>query len=141
MQREITYGQALNEALAEEMNRDSSVFIIGEDIRGRPALWGGKPLDVTFDKRVINTPISEACFVGAGLGAALTGMRPIVQLMFVDLSLLAMDQIINQVAKCRYMSAGQSKVPLVIIAPEGASGGSAAHHSKVLKDCSFIFRD
>ena len=123
MQKEITFSQALHDAIAEEMARDPTIFTMGEDIRGRPALWGSKPLDELFDKRVINTPISEAFLAGGGVGAALTGMRPIVEIMFVDLTTLAMDQIINQIAKCRYMSGGQSKVPLVLMAPEGASGG------------------
>lgn len=133
MERNITYAQAINEAIAEEMNRDPRVFLMGEDLRGRPSLWKGKPLDELFGDRVINTPISEPGFVGAGLGAALTGMRPIIQLMFVDLAFVAMDQIVNQVAKCRYMSGGQSKVPLVIMAPEGASGMAGAQHSQSLE--------
>lgn len=131
--RGITYAQALNDAMSEEMDRDPTVFTIGEDIRGRTTLWGGKPLDELFDRRIINTPISEAGIIGVGLGAALTGMRPIAQLMFVDLAFLAMDQIANQVAKCRYMSGGQVKVPLTILIPQGASGGSAAHHSQSLE--------
>jgi pyruvate/2-oxoglutarate/acetoin dehydrogenase E1 component len=133
MERNITYAQAINEAIAEEMSRDPWIFLMGEDLRGRPSLWKDKPLDELFGDRVINTPISEPGFVGAGLGAALTGMRPIIQLMFVDLAFVAMDQIVNQVAKCRYMSGGQSKVPLVIMAPEGASGMAAAQHSQSLE--------
>lgn len=130
MQREITYTLAINEAIVEEMKRDPTVFTMGEDIRNRGSRWGATPLEELFDDRVLNTPISESGFVGAGLGAALTGLRPIVQIMFVDLTLVAMDQIANQVAKCRYMSGGQSKVPLVIMTPQGASGMAAAQHSQ-----------
>jgi pyruvate dehydrogenase E1 component beta subunit len=133
MPREITYGQAINEAMAEEMQRDPRVFTMGEDIRSRRIRWEGRSLDEQFPDRVLNTPISEPGFVGAGLGAALTGMRPIIQIMFADLSFTAMDQIANQVAKSRYMSGGQSKVPLVILIPQGASGRSAAQHSQSLE--------
>jgi pyruvate/2-oxoglutarate/acetoin dehydrogenase E1 component len=132
MQREITCDQAINEAIGEEMKRNSMVFLMGEDLYGNPN-FGGKPLDLSLQKRVLNTPISEPGFVGAGLGAALTGMRPIVKLMFVDFSLMALDQISNQIAKITYMSGGKAKVPIVIWAPEGASGGSAAQHSQSLE--------
>ena len=132
MQREITYDQALCEAILEEMKKDATVFLMGEDLHGKPT-FAGKPFDEPFRSRILNTPISENGFVGAGLGAAITGMRPIVKLMFADFSLLAMDQIVNQIAKSRYMSGGQTKVPIVIWTPEGASGGSAAQHSQSLE--------
>lgn len=132
MQREITCDQAINEAIGEEMKRSSTIFLMGEDLYGNPT-FGGKPLDLSLRKRVLNTPISEPSFVGAGLGAALTGMRPIVKLMFADFSLMALDQISNQIAKITYMSGGKAKVPLVIWAPEGASGRSAAQHSQSLE--------
>lgn len=133
--REITYAQAINEALREEMQRDERVFIMGEDI----AEHGG-PFGVTRDlwkefgkKRVRNTPISEAAIVGAGIGAALCGLRPVVEIMFVDFATLAMDQIVNQAAKLRYMSGGMLKVPLVIRTQGGGGRGNAAQHSQSLE--------
>ncbi|MHA2313741.1 MAG: alpha-ketoacid dehydrogenase subunit beta [Candidatus Hermodarchaeia archaeon] len=129
MLREITSDQAITEAIGEEMKRDSTIFLMGEDLHGNPT-FGGRPLDASLRKRVLNTPISEPSFVGAGLGAALTGMRPIVKIMFADFSLMTLDQIGNQIAKITYMSGGKATVPLVIWAPEGASGRSAAQHSQ-----------
>src|SRR5690554_2060127 len=106
--RELTYAQALNEALREEMAADPRVFLMGEDI----GHYGGI-FRVTQDllaefgpERVRDTPISEAAFIGAGLGAAMTGLRPVVEIMWVDFAMVAMDQIVNQVAKMRYMSGG-----------------------------------
>ncbi|MCS7234353.1 MAG: alpha-ketoacid dehydrogenase subunit beta [Anaerolineae bacterium] len=133
--REITYTQAINEALREEMQRDERVFIMGEDI----AEHGG-PFGVTRDlwkefgkKRVRNTPISEAAIVGAGIGAALCGLRPVVEIMFIDFATLAMDQIVNQAAKLRYMSGGMLKVPIVIRTQGGGGRGNAAQHSQSLE--------
>jgi acetoin:2,6-dichlorophenolindophenol oxidoreductase subunit beta len=130
--REVTYGQAIREALAEEMRRDSRVFILGEDV-GR----AGTPFKVLFGliqefgpERVIDTPISEAGFTGMAVGAAMTGMRPIADIMFGDFSTLAMDQIVNQAAKVHYMSGGKLKVPLVIRTTLGATRRSAAQHSQ-----------
>ncbi len=132
--REITYGQAVREALAEEMRRDASVFIMGEDV----ALYGGtfkisKGLLEEFGpERVRDTPISEAGFVGAGVGAALTGMRPVVEVMFSDFTTIAMDQIVNQAAKLRYMFGGKATVPLTIRTTIGGGRSGAAQHSQSL---------
>jgi pyruvate/2-oxoglutarate/acetoin dehydrogenase E1 component len=134
--RELTYVDALNEALREEMRRDERVFLIGEDIGPD---WEGafkvtKGLAREFGtERVRDTPISEACIVGAAIGAALTGMRPVAEIMFGDLLALAMDQIANQAAKIRYMFGGQLKVPAVIRSPFGAGRSIAAHHSQSLE--------
>jgi len=134
--REVTYVEALNEALREEMRRDERVFLMGEDIG---PYWEGafkvtKGLAKEFGtERVRDTAISEACIVGAAVGAALTGMRPVAEIMFGDLLALAMDQIANQAAKIRYMFGGQLKVPLVIRSPFGAGRSIAAHHSQSLE--------
>jgi len=134
--RKVTYRDALREALREEMARDPSVFLLGEDI-GR--CWGGafkvtEGLAEEFgEERVRDTPISESAIVGAGVGAAITGMRPVVEIMFGDLTSLAMDQIANQAAKIRYMFGGQATCPLVIRTPFGAGVNIAAHHSQSLE--------
>lgn len=134
--REVTVRDALREALREEMQRDKSVFLLGEDI-GR--FWGGafgvtKGLAEEFgDDRVRDTPISESTIVGVGVGAAITGMRPISEIMFGDLSALAMDQICNQAAKIRYMFGAQASVPLVVRMPFGAGVNIASHHSQSLE--------
>jgi len=134
--REITYRDALHEALREEMHRDNTVFLLGEDI-GR--YWQGafkvtKGLAEEFgDERVRDTPISESAIIGVAVGAAITGMRPVAEIMFGDLCALAMDQIANQAAKLRYMFGGQAKVPLVIRTPFGAGVNFAAHHSQSLE--------
>jgi len=134
--RQIRYREALREALREEMLRDKTVFLLGEDI-GR--YWEGafrvtKGLAEEFgDKRVRDTPISESAIIGVAAGAAITGMRPVAEIMFGDLSALAMDQIANQLAKLRYMFGGQAKVPVVIRTPFGAGVNIAAHHSQSLE--------
>ncbi len=134
--REITYRDALREALREEMRRDPSVFLLGEDI-GR--FWGGAfkvtdGLAEEFgDDRVRDTPISESAIIGAAVGAAITGMRPVAEIMFGDLTALAMDQISNQAAKIRYMFGGQAQCPLVIRTPFGAGVNIASHHSQSLE--------
>jgi pyruvate dehydrogenase E1 component beta subunit len=134
--KRTTYREALREALREEMRRDSSVFLLGEDI-GRQ--WGGAfkvtdGLAQEFgDERVRDTPISESAIVGAGVGAAITGMRPVAEIMFGDLTALAMDQIANQAAKIRYMFGGQASCPLVIRTPFGAGVNIASHHSQSLE--------
>ena len=134
--REITVRDALREALREEMQRDKNVFLLGEDI-GR--YWGGafgvtKGLADEFgDERVRDTPISESAIVGVGVGAAITGMRPVAEIMFGDLVALAMDQICNQAAKIRYMFGGQANAPLVVRAPFGAGVNIASHHSQSLE--------
>lgn len=134
--RKVTYRDALREALREEMARDPSVFLLGEDI-GR--CWGGafkvtEGLAEEFsEERVRDTPISESAIVGTGVGAAITGMRPVVEIMFGDLTSLAMDQIANQAAKIRYMFGGQATCPLVIRTPFGAGVNIASHHSQSLE--------
>ncbi|MGD8544686.1 MAG: alpha-ketoacid dehydrogenase subunit beta [Candidatus Bathyarchaeota archaeon] len=134
--RKITYREALREALKEEMRRDSTVFLLGEDI-GR--YWEGafkvtKGLAKEFgEERVRDTPISESAIIGAAVGAAITGMRPVAEIMFGDLTGLAMDQIANQAAKIHYMFGGQTEVPLVIRTPFGAGVNIAAHHSQSLE--------
>ena len=134
--REIAYRDALREALREEMKRDPTVFLLGEDI-GR--YWGGafkvtKGLAEEFgDERVRDTPISESAIIGTAVGTAITGMRPVAEIMFGDLTALAMDQIANQAAKIHYMFGGQAKVPLVIRTPFGGGVNIAAHHSQCLE--------
>jgi acetoin:2,6-dichlorophenolindophenol oxidoreductase subunit beta len=134
MERFLSCSEALAEALAEEMKRDETVFIIGEDLRAHDGIFGQfKDLPAKYPERVIDTPISETCIVGAGLGAALTGMRPFVDLHFADFFTTAMDEIVNQAAKIRYMFGGQAKIPLVIWAPDGGGLAAAAHHSQCLE--------
>jgi len=136
MTKELTYAEALNEALREEMKRDERVFLIGEDIGIN---WEGafkvtKGLAKEFGlERVRDTPISEACIIGAAVGAAMTGLKPVAEIMFGDLLALAMDQIANQAAKIHYMFGGQLKVPVVIRSPFGAGRSIAAHHSQSLE--------
>jgi pyruvate dehydrogenase E1 component beta subunit len=134
--RKITYRESLREALREEMQRDPRVFLLGEDI-GR--YWGGAfkvtdGLAQEFgDERVRDTPISESAIVGTAVGAAITGMRPVAEIMFGDLTALAMDQICNQAAKIRYMFGGQVSCPLVVRTPFGAGVNIASHHSQSLE--------
>ncbi|MHC4598446.1 MAG: alpha-ketoacid dehydrogenase subunit beta [Planctomycetota bacterium] len=134
--REIDYREALNEALREELERDETVFILGEDIgvdwEGAFKVTKGLAKDFGED-RVRDTPISEACIVGTAVGAAMTGMRPVAEIMFGDLSLLAMDQIVNQAAKIRYMFGGQISIPMVIRTAFGAGKSIASHHSQSLE--------
>jgi pyruvate/2-oxoglutarate/acetoin dehydrogenase E1 component len=132
--KEMTFSEAIRLALVEEMRRDASVFLIGEDI-GR----SGGVFKVTADLidefgsgRVIDSPISEAAITGIGVGAAITGMRPVVEIMFGDFITLALDQIVNQAAKLCYMTGGQAKVPLVVRTTLGAGRSSAAQHSQSL---------
>ncbi len=133
--REITYKQAIQEALREEMRRDERVFLLGEDI----GVYGGAfgvtlGLIEEFGKaRVRDTPISELGIVGAAAGAALMGMRPVVEIMFMDFSTLALDQLANQAAKLRFMFGGKARVPMVLRAPQGAGTGAAAQHSQSLE--------
>jgi pyruvate dehydrogenase E1 component beta subunit len=152
-ERELNFGQAINEALREEMRRDPAVVVIGEDVAGAAGrahlglvdAWGG-PLRATRGliqefgpERVIDTPISEMGFVGAAVGAAMTGLRPVVEIMFVDLIGVCYDQIVNQAAKMHYMMGGKVDLPLVIRTAYGTrgdkrsyGGGSAAQHSQTL---------
>jgi pyruvate/2-oxoglutarate/acetoin dehydrogenase E1 component len=129
--RYITYTQAITEALSEELERDPTVFYMGEDV-GFGGVFGiTRGLQKRFGKtRVFDTPISETLIVGAGVGAAITGTRPVVELQFADFVAIAMDEIYNKAAKWRYMHGGQFTVPLVIFAPEGAIGGAGPEHSQ-----------
>jgi len=138
MAREISYAQALNEALFEEMRRDPRVFVMGEDV----AIWGagGGIFGVTKDlvkefgrERVRDTPLSEEAIAGVAVGAAVTGCRPVAEIMYVDFTTMAMDPIVNQAAKMRYMFGGKVKVPMVLRAQEGAGRGNAAQHSQSLE--------
>ena len=132
--REITFGEAVKEAIAEEMRRDPHVVLLGEDVAEAGTAF--KVLTGLVQEfgpeRVIDSPISEAGFTGLGVGAAMTGMRPIVDIMFGDFLALVMDQLANQAAKIHYMSGGKWKVPLVVRATLGASRRSAAQHSQSL---------
>ncbi len=133
--RKITYAEAIREALRQEMKRDENIFLIGEDI----GIYGGA-FGVTYglinefgEERVRDTPISELAIVGTSLGAAITGMRPIAEIMFMDFTTLAMEQIVNQAAKMKYMFGGKAKIPMVIRTPAGSGTGAAAQHSQSLE--------
>ncbi|MDR3644667.1 MAG: alpha-ketoacid dehydrogenase subunit beta [Clostridia bacterium] len=130
-----TYAQAIKDVIAQEMRKDESVFVMGEDVAEQGGIFGcTRGLVNEFGKeRIRNTPISESGFIGAGLGAACTGMRPIVELMYIDFTLVAMDQLINQVAKTRYVFGGKAKIPMVIRGQQGVGRGNAATHSQSLE--------
>src|ERR1700686_3432704 len=132
--RELTLGEAVREALAEEMRRDPRVFIMGEDVAEAGTAF--KVLSGLVEEfgtaRVIDTPISEAGITGMGVGGAMTGMRPIVDIMFGDFIAMALDQIVNQAAKVHYMSGGKLKVPLVVRTTLGATRRTAAQHTQTL---------
>jgi pyruvate dehydrogenase E1 component beta subunit len=132
--RAITLSQAVNEAIAEEMRRDKSVFLIGEDVAeaGTPFKITSGLVEEFGTDRVIDTPISEPGFMGLAVGAAMTGSRPIVDIMFGDFLFLIMDQLCNQAAKAYYMSGGKLNVPLVVRTNLGATRRSAAQHSQSL---------
>ncbi len=133
--REISCSTALREALEEEMERDDTIFIIGEDLVAHGGIFGQfEGLPERFPGRVIDSPISETCIVGSGVGAALTGMRPIVDMHFADFVTTGMDEIANQMAKIRYMFGGQAKVPMVLWAPDGGGLSAAAQHSQSLEN-------
>ncbi|WP_313165677.1 alpha-ketoacid dehydrogenase subunit beta [Sedimentibacter sp.] len=127
-----TYAIAIKDVLAEEMRRDDRIFIMGEDIAEQGGIFGCTRglLEEFGESRVRNTPISEAGFMGAGVGAALAGMKPVVELMYMDFSLVAADQILNQAAKIRYMYGGKATLPLVIRGQQGIGRGNAATHSQ-----------
>lgn len=133
--REITYVEAIREALRQEMRRDKNVFLIGEDL----GIYGGAfgvtygLLDEFGEERVRDTPISEAAIAGAALGAAITGMRPVAEIMFMDFTTIAMEQIVNQAAKIKFMFGGKVKVPMVVRTPAGSGTGAAAQHSQSLE--------
>jgi len=133
--REITYAEAIREALRQEMRRDERVFLIGEDI----GIYGGA-FGVTYglleefgEERVRDTPISEQTIAGAAIGAALIGMRPVAEIMFMDFVTLAMEQLVNQAAKLHFMFGGKAKVPMVLRTPAGSGTGAAAQHSQSLE--------
>lgn len=133
--QEITYSEAVRQALREEMLRDERVFIMGEDV----GVYGGafgvtRGLVEEFgEERVRDTPISEAAIAGAAAGSAVTGMRPVAEIMFMDFTTFAADQLVNQAAKIRYMFGGKAKVPMVLRTPAGAGTGAAAQHSQSLE--------
>jgi len=133
--REITYAEAIREALRQEMRSDERVFLLGEDL----GVYGGA-FGVTYglleefgEERVRDTPISEAAIVGAAVGAALTGMRPVAEIMFMDFITIAMEELVNQGAKLRFMFGGKAKVPMVLRTAAGAGTGAAAQHSQSLE--------
>ena len=132
--RDLTMAQAIREALAEEMRRDPTVFVMGEDVAeaGTPFKVLSGLVEEFGTERVIDTPISEAGFTGMGVGAAMTGRRPVVDIMFGDFLGLVMDQVANQAAKVHYMSGGKLSVPLTIRTTMGATRRSAAQHSQSL---------
>jgi pyruvate/2-oxoglutarate/acetoin dehydrogenase E1 component len=133
-ERELTFAQAIREGLAEEMRRDSRVCIFGEDVAeaGTPFKVLSGLVEEFGRERVLDTPISEAGFTGMGVGAAMTGLRPVVDIMFGDFLTLTMDQLVNQAAKVHYMSGGTWKVPMVLRTTLGATRRSAAQHSQSL---------
>lgn len=143
MSRMLTYSQAINEALALEMERDPNVVLFGEDVAGGAGAggeedaWGGafavtKGLYARFPGRVLDTPISEAAIAGAAAGAAVSGLRPVVEIMFADFLGIAMDQLLNQAAKFRYMFGGKVRTPMVVRTAYGAGLSAAAQHSQAM---------
>ena len=134
IKRELTFAQAVREALAEEMRRDTRVCILGEDVAeaGTPFKVLSGLVEEFGTERVLDTPISEAGFTGLAVGAAMTGLRPVVDIMFGDFLTLTMDQMVNQAAKIHYMSGGKWKVPMVLRTTLGATRRSAAQHSQSL---------
>lgn len=133
--RQVLYKDAIGEALYEEMSRDERVILLGEDIgrfggafKATRALW-----EKFGDERVRDTPLSEAAIAGAAVGAAMTGMRPVAEIQYMDFTTLAMDQLVNQAAKMRYMSGGQARIPMVLRTQTGAGRSSAAQHSQSLE--------
>ncbi|MGB4595718.1 MAG: alpha-ketoacid dehydrogenase subunit beta [Anaerolineaceae bacterium] len=132
---EITYREAIHDAMVEEMRRDESVFLIGEDIGSYGGAFGVSAgmLAEFGPERIRETPISELAIVGAAAGAAMVGMKPIAELMFMDFVLLAMEPLMNQAAKARYMFGGKATVPMVVRMPGGSGTGAAAQHSQSLE--------
>ena len=130
-----TYANAIRDVLAEEMRKNPEVFVMGEDVAKQGGIFGCTRglLDEFGEERVRNTPISENTFVGAGVGAASVGMRPVVELMYMDFIYLTMDQVLNQAAKIRYMVGGKVKVPLVIRGQQGIGRGNAGQHSQSIE--------
>jgi acetoin:2,6-dichlorophenolindophenol oxidoreductase subunit beta len=133
MARTITYMQAINEAIAEEMRRDSSVFVMGEDVRVSPFGQTAGLVKEFGEARILNTPIAENAITGAAMGAAMNGMRPVLELMFCDFSMLAMDQICNHLGQWRYITGGQYQLPITIRTAVGAGLRMAYGHSQSLE--------
>lgn len=133
MARTITFMQALNEAMAEEMRADPSIFVFGEDVRVSPFGQTAGLVDEFGEERVINTPIAENAITGAAMGAALNGMRPILEIMFMDFAMLAMDQICNHIGQWRYITGNQYHVPVTIRTSLGAGLRMAYGHSQSLE--------
>lgn len=133
--RGLTYLEALREAMQQMMRKDENVYLLGEDIAEYGGAFGVTVgmLEEFGKERIRNTPISEAAIVGVGIGSALTGMRPVAEIMFSDFMTIAMDQIVNQAAKIRYMFGGKAKVPLVVRTAGGGGTGAAAQHSQSLE--------
>lgn len=133
--REITYSEAVREAMSQEMRRDPEVFLIGEDV----GVYGGAfglssgMLAEFGPERVRDTPISEAAIAGAATGAAMMGMRPIMEVMFMDFLTISMNQLVNQAAKMRFMFGGKTSIPMVVRAPAGSGTGAAEQHSQSLE--------
>jgi pyruvate dehydrogenase E1 component beta subunit len=133
--REITYLEAVREAMCQEMRRDQEVFLIGEDIGQYGGAFGVSKgmLEEFGPERIRETPISEAAIAGAATGAALMGMRPVMEIMFMDFLTISMNQLVNQAAKMRFMFGGKCSIPMVIRAPSGSGTGAAAQHSQSLE--------
>jgi acetoin:2,6-dichlorophenolindophenol oxidoreductase subunit beta len=134
--REITYLEAVREAMTQEMDRDESVFLIGEDIGPYGGAFGASfgMLEKFGPDRILDTPITELGLTGAATGAALIGMRPIAEIMFMDFTTLASEQLVNQAAKLRFMFGGKASVPMVLRTPAGSGTGAAEHHSQSLEN-------
>jgi pyruvate/2-oxoglutarate/acetoin dehydrogenase E1 component len=132
--RILSSAAALAEALHEEMARDETIFVVGEDLVAHAGIFGQfKGIPESFPGRIIDTPISESAIIGVGLGSALTGLRPVVDLHFSDFVTCCMDELVNQTAKIRYMLGGQVKIPMVVWCPDGAGIRAAAQHSQSLE--------
>ena len=132
--RKITFAQATLEAMAETMAKDEKIFVMGEDLARQGGIFGQfKGLPQQFPGRVLDTPISETFIIGGGVGAALAGARPVVDMHFADFIGVPMDEVFNQMAKARYMFGGQAKVPLVLRAPDGMTIQGAAQHSQCVE--------
>lgn len=133
--KNMTYGEAVREALKEEMERDDRVFVMGEDVGKFGGCFGvtGDLWEVFGEERVRDTPISETAIIGASVGAAATGMRPVPEIMFSDFLTVCMDQLVNQAAKIRYMFGGKAKIPMTVRVPIGAGLSAAAQHSQSLE--------
>lgn len=134
--REITYLEAVREAMTQEMERDQRVFLIGEDIGAYGGAFGATlgMLEQFGPERILDTPITELGIAGAATGAALIGMRPIAEIMFMDFTTLASEQLVNQAAKLRFMFGGRATVPMVLRTPAGSGTGAAEHHSQSLEN-------